>query len=62
MKYLIFLRIESICLKASKDMFGNYTVQKILEIGEKEWKFRIFKALKDHIIELSRNIYGCRVV
>lgn len=51
-----------VCLKASKDMFGNYTVQKILETGEVEWKLRLFYVLKDHVMELSKNQYGCRVV
>lgn len=58
----IFLKVESMCLKASKDMFGNYTVQKLLDVGEAEWKFRIFSQLQEHVCELSRNTYGCRVV
>lgn len=33
---MIFNQVEKLCLKASKDIFGNYTVQKIFEVGNPE--------------------------
>ncbi|CAD8077073.1 unnamed protein product [Paramecium sonneborni] len=61
-KRLIFNQIEKICLKASKDMFGNYTVQKIFDVGSQDQKQRMYNLLINHIFDLSKNQYACRVV
>ncbi|CAD8132552.1 unnamed protein product [Paramecium pentaurelia] len=61
-KRVIFNQIEKICLKASKDMFGNYTVQKIFEVGNQDQKQRIYNLLINNIFDLSKNLYACRVV
>ncbi|CAK94819.1 unnamed protein product (macronuclear) [Paramecium tetraurelia] len=61
-KRLIFNQVEKICLKASKDMFGNYTVQKVFEVGSQDQKQRMHNLLINHIFDLSKNQYACRVV
>ncbi|CAD8054824.1 unnamed protein product [Paramecium sonneborni] len=61
-KRLIFNQVEKIYLKASKDMFGNYTVQKIFEVGSQDQKQRMYNLLINHIFDLSKNQYACRVV
>lgn len=48
-----------------KDVFGNYVVQKLLEVGvgSKMQHNYIYKsAIKGQMFELSRHMYGCRVV
>ncbi|CAK60321.1 unnamed protein product (macronuclear) [Paramecium tetraurelia] len=61
-KRVIFNQVEKICLKASKDMFGNYTVQKIFEVGTQDQKQRMYNLLINQIFDLSKNQYACRVV
>ena len=44
----------------SKDVFGNYVIQKILE--NKERCSLIIEQLNENINELSFHVYGCRVI
>ncbi|CAD8157000.1 unnamed protein product [Paramecium pentaurelia] len=59
---MIFETIEKNLIKTSKDLFGNYLVQKIFLSGEKQWKFSLFYQLKGHFVELSKNQYASRVI
>ncbi|CAD8047404.1 unnamed protein product [Paramecium primaurelia] len=61
-KRLIFSQVEKICVKAAKDMFGNYTVQKLFDVADQDQKFKLYSLLISHILELSKNQYACRVV
>ncbi|CAD8047593.1 unnamed protein product [Paramecium sonneborni] len=61
-KKLIFYQVEKICLKAAKDMFGNYTVQKIFDVADYDQKFKLYSLLICHFLELSQNQYACRVI
>ncbi|CAK78999.1 unnamed protein product (macronuclear) [Paramecium tetraurelia] len=61
-KQIIFCQIEKDCVKASKDMFGNYTVQKIFDVADYEQKYKLYSLLICHFLELSKNQYACRVV
>ncbi|CAD8139794.1 unnamed protein product [Paramecium octaurelia] len=61
-KRLIFCQVEKICVKAAKDMFGNYTVQKLFDVADYDQKFKLYSLLISHILELSKNQYACRVV
>ncbi|CAD8137388.1 unnamed protein product [Paramecium pentaurelia] len=61
-KRLIYCQVEKVCVKASKDMFGNYTVQKIFDVADYEQKYKLYSLLICHILELSKNQYACRVV
>jgi len=44
------------------DVFGNYVVQKILELGTTEQRLALFQCAKKKITELSLHTYGCRVI
>ena len=45
------------------DVFGNYVVQKLLEVGDAKILEQIYEgALVGHMMELSMQMYGCRVV
>jgi pumilio RNA-binding family len=44
------------------DVFGNYVVQKLLDFGTPDMKAEIWQTLHGEIMELSMQIYGCRVV
>jgi pumilio RNA-binding family len=47
----------------TKDVFGNYVIQKILEHSHlSKRKNLIFKQLEGNIHELSMHMYGCRVI
>ncbi|TEB35914.1 ARM repeat-containing protein [Coprinellus micaceus] len=54
--------VDAGVLKISKDVFGNYVIQRILEHGADAHKDGALKLLKGHMRELSLHIYGCRVV
>ncbi|CAD8044360.1 unnamed protein product [Paramecium primaurelia] len=57
-KRLIYCQVEKVCVKASKDMFGNYTVQKIFDVADYEQKYKLYSLLICHILELSKNQYA----
>lgn len=44
------------------DVFGNYVVQKLLDFGTDEVKAAIRDTLKGEMVQLSFQMYGCRVV
>lgn len=44
------------------DLFGNYVVQKFLEIGTGKQREQIFEAMESEIIPLALHMYGCRVI
>lgn len=44
------------------DVFGNYVLQKILDRGNEEMRSKLWFALKGEVMELSLQMYSCRVV
>lgn len=44
------------------DVYGNYVIQKLIEHGSQAQKARVVEAAKTHVLTLSRNPFGCRVV
>jgi len=44
------------------DVFGNYVVQKLLDFGTPEMKADIRTTLEGEMLQLSLQMYGCRVV
>lgn len=44
------------------DVFGNYVIQKFFEHGNQSQKKVLANQMKGHILELSQQMYGCRVV
>lgn len=45
-----------------KDVFGNYVVQKIFEHGTQPQKQLLADQMKETLVTLSLDPYGCRVV
>ena len=73
LKDKIFKKLQPEILPLSKDVFGNYAIQKLLpDINEKDSEevkkdnsakaTLIYKALYGKIFDLSTNMYGCRVI
>lgn len=54
----IFPHVESLIT----DVFGNYVIQKILELGTSEQKLKIYGCIKKRVTEYSHHVYGCRVI
>lgn len=52
----------SYCLQLMTDVFGNYVVQKFLELGTTEEKQLLGEQMAGHVVPLSMQMYGCRVV
>ena len=46
----------------SKDIFGNYVIQKILDQKDPNLIGIIVSSLKKHFYEMSLHMYGCRVI
>lgn len=44
------------------DVFGNYVIQKFFEHGTQQQKTILAEQMKGHILALSLQMYGCRVV
>ncbi len=44
------------------DVFGNYVVQKLFDHGSIEMKSKLKRSLEGEMLNLSTQIYGCRVV
>ncbi|KAL3800465.1 hypothetical protein HJC23_011702 [Cyclotella cryptica] len=44
------------------DIYGNFILQKLLDVGTDEMKNTIGAALNGHVVELSTKVYGCRVL
>ena len=44
------------------DVFGNYVIQKFFEHGNQLQKRMLAECMKNHVNELSVQMYGCRVV
>ncbi|KAF6765219.1 armadillo-type protein [Ephemerocybe angulata] len=49
-------------LDLSKDMFGNYVVQRIAERSDAQYYAGYVDLLIDHVRDLSLHVYGCRVI
>lgn len=44
------------------DVFGNYVIQKLFEHGNQAQKKILANQMKGHVMTLSTQMYGCRVV
>lgn len=45
-----------------KDVFGNFVIQKVIEHGSQDQILALFDTVKGKILELTKHIYGWRVV
>jgi NifU-like protein involved in Fe-S cluster formation len=44
------------------DVFGNYVIQKLFEHGDQNQKKILANKMKGRVLDLSLQMYGCRVV
>jgi len=44
------------------DVFGNYVIQKFFEHGDQNMKKILANKMKGQVLNLSLQMYGCRVV
>jgi len=44
------------------DVFGNWVIQKFFEHGDQNQKKVLASRMKGQVLNLSLNVYGCRVV
>lgn len=58
----VFNEIRDNCIQLSKDVFGNYVIQKFFEHGSQIQKQILADAMMGKLTELSLQMYGCRVV
>ena len=49
-------------LQLIQDVFGNYVIQKLFEHGTQIQKGILASTMEGHILSLSLQMYGCRVV
>jgi len=43
------------------DVFGNYVIQKMLELGDAKQKALLATTMEGNVVHLSMHMYGCRV-
>ncbi|KAJ9443741.1 Pumilio-like protein 3 [Diplonema papillatum] len=58
----VFEELYPVSLPLMVDVFGNYVIQKLLEYGTPEQRERLCHAMKDNVVSLTKQTYGCRVV
>ena len=58
----MFREIEPNAIQLMKDVFGNYVIQKFFEHGNQVQKKVLAGIMKGKIIDLSVQMYACRVV
>lgn len=61
-KEQVFREIEPNAIQLSKDVFGNYVIQKFFEHGNQVQKKILADAMKGKVVDLSKQMYACRVV
>lgn len=58
----VFREIEPNAVQLMKDVFGNYVIQKFFEHGNMVQKKILANAMKGKVVDLSTQMYACRVV
>jgi len=58
----VFEEVLPDALKLMTDVFGNYVIQKLIEHGTDEQAKILASCLTSRVVELSYQMYGCRVV
>jgi len=61
-KQLIFKEISQNSTALMMDIFANYVVQKLFEFGNQELCEILGAKVKENVLDLSQQMYGCRVV
>jgi len=58
----VFKELHKDSLQLMLDVFGNYVIQKFFEHGDQNQKRILANCMKGRVVELSLQMYGCRVV
>ena len=61
-KDMIFSEIIPEALSLMKDVFGNYVIQKLFEYGFSNHRVTLADQMISHVLDLTKHMYGCRVV
>merc|ERR1712063_190573 len=61
-KQMVFEEILPRALQLMVDVFGNYVIQKFFEYGSCDQIRELSRLLEGHVLSLSLQMYGCRVV
>eukprot|EP00658_Telonema_sp_P-2_P076137 TRINITY_DN6618_c0_g1_i3.p1 TRINITY_DN6618_c0_g1~~TRINITY_DN6618_c0_g1_i3.p1 ORF type:complete len:666 (-),score=132.92 TRINITY_DN6618_c0_g1_i3:499-2496(-) len=61
-KYMVFEEVLSQTIALSKDVFGNYVIQKLLQHGDPNIVEQLVQQLLPETLDLALHMYGCRVV
>ena len=61
-KERVFREIYPESLQLMQDVFGNYVIQKFFEHGDQSQKKGLANKMKGNMLQLSLQMYGCRVV
>jgi len=59
---MVFNEILSAAYSLMTDVFGNYVIQKFFEFGTSEQKQMLAQRIRGHVMPLSLQMYGCRIV
>ena len=59
---LVMVEVLPAIRRLRNDVFGNYVVQKLLDFGTPAIKAEIRETLEGEMLQLSLQMYGCRVV
>lgn len=58
----VFQELQMNAVQLMKDVFGNYVIQKFFEHGNQVQKKVLAGAMKGKVVDLSMQMYACRVV
>ena len=58
----VFRELHPNARQLMTDVFGNYVIQKFFEHGNQAQKKLLANQMRNHVLALSMQIYGCRVV
>lgn len=61
-KQMVFEEVLPNALQLMTDVFGNYVLQKFFEHGNQAQKTVLARQMEGHVVSLSLQMYGCRVV
>jgi mRNA-binding protein PUF3 len=59
---MVFKELLPDVMQLMQDVFGNYVIQKFFEHGDQNQKKVLASKMKGHVVNLSNQMYGCRVV
>lgn len=57
----VFEEIMPNAYQLMTDVFGNYVIQKMFQYGDQQQMGALAKKMEGHVLQLSMQMYGCRV-